>query len=86
MLSIISNVSGAIGAIASLAAAILWLWASRVEIPPFPDVGWDSDSKVFDPIRDAFAKSARLNAWAARASCLAAGSAVAIFLCGTLAQ
>ena len=49
----------------ALAAAILWLLASWVRIPPFPDVGFDSDSSVFEPVRGALVRSSRLNAWAA---------------------
>lgn len=66
-------------ALCSLTAAILWWRASRVEIPRFPDVGFDSDSVVFDPIRDALGMSSRRNAIAASFSGLAALAATLSF-------
>lgn len=49
----------------ALVAAALWLAASRVRVPPFPDVGFDSHSGVFEPVRVALSKTSRLNAYAA---------------------
>ena len=57
---------------AALVAAGLWWWASRVPIPPFPDVGFDSYSSVFDPVWNALSTGSRRNAWAARSAALAA--------------
>ena len=50
---------------AGLLAAGLWLVASRLRVPPFPDVGLDSGSEVFAPVHDALSRGARWNAWAA---------------------
>lgn len=46
-------------------AAALWWRASAIEIPPFPDVGWDSHSAVFEPVRQAMARSSFWNRIAA---------------------
>lgn len=59
---------------AGAAAAVLWWLASNVRVPPFPSVGWDSHSRVFEPVRSALAKAAALNKWAA----LITGVAVAL--------
>jgi hypothetical protein len=56
----------------SLIAACLWLWASRTPIPTFPDVGFDSDSSVFEPVRSALLTASRRNAYAAFISAVAA--------------
>ena len=50
---------------AGLVAAVLWLAASLVKVPPFPDVGLDSHSGVFEPVRQAIGRASRWNAWAA---------------------
>lgn len=51
-----------------LVAAVLWLAASLVRVPPFPGVGLDSGPEVFEPVRHALVGGARLNAWAAGAT------------------
>jgi hypothetical protein len=56
----------------SLLAATLWFHASRTPIPKFPDVGLDSDSSVFEPVRDALLVASHRNKQAAAASALAA--------------
>ncbi len=61
-----------LSAVAALVAAGLWWWASRVPIPPFPDVGLDSHSGVFDPVWNTLSTGSRRNAWAARTAALAA--------------
>ena len=48
-----------------LMAALLWLAASLVRVPPFPAVGLDSGPEVFEPVRRSIATAAGLNAWAA---------------------
>lgn len=82
MLLAVSAVAGALGAVTSCVAAVLWLLSFMVVLPRFPDVGWDSSGEVFDPVQNALAKSARLNAWAAGAACVAAICAAVVFLCG----
>src|SRR4051812_28311704 len=57
---------------ASFVAAILWFYAARTNVPPFPDVGLDSDSSVFEPVRSALRKANRRNASAALSSAIAA--------------
>jgi hypothetical protein len=70
-------VSGA----AAFIAAALWFWASRTPIPPFPDVGLDSGSWVFDPIRNALATASNRNAWAAFFSGVAALALGVVLAC-----
>ena len=48
-----------------LMAALLWLAASLVQVPPFPGVGLDSGPEVFEPFRRSVSTAAGLNAWAA---------------------
>jgi hypothetical protein len=67
-----TNVATIIGCGTSLVAAIFWLWASLTKIPPFPDVGLDSGSWVFEPVRSALRAANRRNAWAAFFSGIAA--------------
>jgi hypothetical protein len=67
-----SNVATIIGCGASLVGALFWLWASFTTIPPFPDVGWDSGSWVFEPVRNALRSASRRNAVAAFFSGIAA--------------
>jgi hypothetical protein len=57
---------------AAFIAAVFWFWASATRIPPFPDVGLDSSSDVFDPVRNALRKANQLNAVAAFFSGVAA--------------
>lgn len=59
------SVFGWLAAGAGLLAAVMWLLASLVRVPPFPDVGFDSTSEVFEPVRQALAKGSSRNAWAA---------------------
>jgi hypothetical protein len=61
-----------VGSGLSLIAAVLWFWASSTPIPAFPDVGFDSDSAVFEPVRSALRIAGRRNALAALCSGLAA--------------
>jgi hypothetical protein len=61
-----------VGGLASLIAAVLWFLASTVRIPAFPDVGFDSGSEVFEPVRKALIAASRLNAAAAFFSAIAA--------------
>ncbi len=68
-----------VGAVASLIAAGLWLWASMVSMPPFPSVGLDSNPTVFEPVRTALRHSSRINAWAAFFSGVAALAATIAF-------
>ena len=69
-----------VGGVASLIAAGLWFLASLVRIPAFPDVGLDSGSEVFEPVRKALSKASRLNAAAAFVSAIAAVCAgIALF-------
>ena len=65
---------------ASFVAAIFWGWAAVTKLPSFPDVGWDSDRTVFDPIAKSLRNSARRNAIAAAFSFVAATSALVAFL------
>ena len=73
-----------IGILAAFLAAFFWLWASFTHIPPFPDVGFDSDSSVFEPVRMALRKANKRNALAAFFAALAALSSAAIFICEIL--
>ena len=57
--------------VTGLLSAALWLWASTTRIPPFPDVGADSGSEVFEPVRQALVRGATINAWAAGVTALA---------------
>jgi hypothetical protein len=59
-------------ALASILAAAFWFAASVVQIPPFPDVGWDSAETVFEPVRTALRSASRRNAIAAFLSGVAA--------------
>ena len=68
------------GAVAGGCAAALWWLASCVNIPSFPDVGIDSASSVFDPVRNALRESAERNARAAVVSGSAAASAFVGFI------
>jgi hypothetical protein len=61
-----------VGGCSALIAAVLWFWASSTPIPAFPDVGLDSDSTVFEPVRRALQSAGRRNAWAAFFSGVAA--------------
>jgi hypothetical protein len=74
------TVASGIAATFSLVAAVLWWQASRISIPPFPDVGLDSYSIVFEPVRNALAEGARRNAAAALVSGLAAAAACVAFI------
>lgn len=67
-----SGAAKAVEVLAALAAAGLWLMASLVRVPPFPDVGWDSPSAVFEPIHAALRKASRQNAIAAACAAVAA--------------
>jgi hypothetical protein len=71
-------VAGA-GLVTSLVAAIFWLWASLTKIPPFPDVGLDSDSSVFESLHIALRRASRRNAVAALFSGLTAVSSALLF-------
>ena len=71
-MEILDGVSVVTTIAASVIASIYWLCASRVKIPSFPDVGFDSDSSVFLPVKDALDKGARLNTVAAAWSGIAA--------------
>ena len=68
----LKHLADAGSAVAALTAAGLWWWASCVPIPPFPDVGFDTYSSVFDPVWNALSTGSRRNAWAARTAGLAA--------------
>jgi hypothetical protein len=70
-----------VGLVGSLIAACCWLWASLTKIPPFPDVGFDSGSWVFEPVRAALGRANKRNAIAAFFAALAAASYVVIFAC-----
>ncbi|RYC29541.1 hypothetical protein D3273_23430 [Lichenibacterium minor] len=61
----LENVCAWMAVLLGLAAAVLWLRASRIRVPPFPGVGLDSSPEVFEPVRQALAKGADLNARAA---------------------
>jgi ABC-type antimicrobial peptide transport system permease subunit len=69
---------------ASFVAAAFWLQASRVPMPPFPDVGLDSVSSVFDPVRDALKTASRLNTRAAVFSGVAALAFGVALICGLI--
>lgn len=71
-LVILEATANGAGATASAIAALLWLIASATPIPAFPDVGLDSGSEVFEPVRRAIQTAARRNAWAASISGAAA--------------
>jgi hypothetical protein len=80
MLAEIALGANVVSGAAAFIAAALWFWASRTPIPAFPDVGFDSGSWVFDPIRNALATASNRNAWAAffsGAAALAFGVALA---------
>jgi hypothetical protein len=70
-----------IGTAATFVAAGLWYWASRTPIPAFPDVGLDSHSSVFEPVRSALQTASRRNAGAALISALAASALGVALLC-----
>ena len=72
MLAGIALGANVVSAAAAFIAAALWFWASRTPMPPFPDVGFDSGSWVFDPIRDALATASNRNKKAAVFSGVAA--------------
>ena len=77
----LEDVANFVGAIASFGAAGLWFWASSVRLPPFPDVGFDSTSKVFDPVYDALKRTSRRNTFAAVMSGIAALAFAVAFYC-----
>jgi hypothetical protein len=72
------------GFVTSLLAAVFWFCAAVTRIPPFPDVGFDSNSKVFEPVRKALQRASMLNAIAAGFATLAAISAAIVFACQKL--
>ena len=57
---------------AALIAAVLCGGASLIRVPPFPDVGFDSASSLFQPIHRALRRASRLNAWSAGFAAVAA--------------
>jgi hypothetical protein len=61
-----------LAAVSSFVAAGFWFAASFTKIPAFPDVGLDSGSWVFEPVRSALRAASRRNAVAAAFSGLAA--------------
>jgi len=65
----------------SFVAAFCWFVASLTKIPPFPDVGLDSGSWVFEPVRSALRAASRRNAVAAAFSGLAALLYAVALLC-----
>ena len=66
---------------AGFVAAGLWWKAAGILIPPFPDVGFDSDSSVFEPVRQALVDGANWNKWAAGVTGIAvAAQAAAVAL------
>jgi hypothetical protein len=73
-----------IGILTALIAAFFWLWASFTEIPPFPDVGFDADTTVFEPVRTALRLASWRNAMAAFFAALAAVSSAVLFACQML--
>jgi hypothetical protein len=75
-----------VGVVFAFAAAIAWLEASLVRIPPFPDVGFNSYSSVFEPVRTALRATSRRNALAAALSCVAALAGALTSLCHLTAQ
>jgi hypothetical protein len=80
-LAVVEQWANLIGSATSFVAAVLWYWASRTPIPAFPDVGFDSDSSVFEPVRSALQTASRRNA---RAALISSGAALAFsvaFLC-----
>jgi len=70
--AIITSIANIIGIASSLLAAFFWLWASVTYIPPFPDVGFDSYSSVFEPVRTALRSTSKRNAIAAFFAAIAA--------------
>jgi hypothetical protein len=70
-----------IGVVTAPVAAFFWWWASFTDIPPFPDVGFDSDSSVFEGVRSALRLASRRNAVAAFFAALAAASSAVTFVC-----
>jgi hypothetical protein len=64
-LEIIEESATTVGLVISFAAAFFWWLASLTKIPPFPDVGWNSDWRVFEPVRTALQTVSRRNAIAA---------------------
>lgn len=62
--------------VSSIGAAAFWFWASLVRVPPFPDVGFGSSSKVFEPVHAALRKASCLNAIAAACAAVAALTSV----------
>ena len=77
----LEDVANIAGAVASLAAAALWFWASSVRLPPFRNIGLDSVSKDFDPVHDAIHRASRRNTFAALASGVAALAFAVAFYC-----
>jgi hypothetical protein len=73
-----------LGILTALLAAFFWLWASVTDIPPFPDVGFDSDSSVFEGVRSALRLASRRNAIAAFFAALAAACSAVVFACQML--
>ena len=77
----LEDAANIVGAVASFGAAGLWFWASSVRLPPFPDVGFDSASKVFEPVYDALKRASRRNTFAAVMSGIAALAFAVAFYC-----
>jgi hypothetical protein len=72
------------GIATSVGAAFFWLRASLTTIPPFPDVGFDSHSGIFEPVRSALQLASSRNATAAFFASLAALSSAVVFICHVL--
>jgi len=79
-LAVVEQIAKIIVIFTSAAAGFFWIWASLTKIPLFPDVGFDSDSSVFEPIRKALQTSSRRNAIAACFAGLAAVASVVVRL------
>lgn len=83
-LAVVEQLANIIGIGTSLFAAFFWMWASCTKIPAFPDVGLDSYSSVFDPVRNALRLASRRNAIAAFFASLAAIAYAVVFACHEL--